>query len=262
MCILFLLLIINVGWCEEKFSPQMTQAILEMIQVVRREEMSSIHKDISNFPQRMNRRKTMDERKFNGEKPLIFVTGPESSGNRYTVKLLIEAGGCHGKSGHDQPLDHKKRNKQKDWSILDTNAMKSSRKYPCATIHRSFPHNNNWVDLVKMAKMARNHNFEPHVIVLFRDPESVHDSQVKRKHVPNIHTARANTQRAYLEIFHGIIEGDLPYTRVIYEHLEDREYVKWVFNELGLKYRENRIPDFKESNLKHHRPHDSDKNSK
>jgi hypothetical protein len=253
------------GWCEETLSPPIEKAIRELVQQVHREHISpSVPKDMG-FGQRMNRRKMMDERKFNGKsggkKPMIFVTGPESSGNRYTVKLLIEVGGCHGKSGHTQPLDHKKRGKQKDWSILDTNVMNSVRKYPCATVHRSFPHNNKWANLAKMANIARSHNFEPHVVVLFRDPDSVHDSQVKRKHVPNVQRARANTQRAYLEIFHGIIEADLPYTRVMYEHLEDREYVEWLFNELGLTYRENRIPEFKEANSKHHH-HDDENESK
>jgi hypothetical protein len=187
------------------------------------------------------------------KKTIVFVTGPESSGNRFTVKLLKEAARCHGKSGHVQPLDHKRRGKQKkDWSTLDENVLINIHKnQPCAVIHRSFPHNNNFVDLTTMAKIARKNDFLPQVIVLVRLMPAVLDSQVKRKHVLNEQKARINTKRAYLEIFKDIMDDNLPYTIVVYEFLNDPDYVKWLFEEIGIEYDPSSVPEFKEQNEKH-----------
>ena len=188
------------------------------------------------------------------KKPIIFVTGPESSGNRYTVQMLIGAAGCHGKSGHTQPLDHKKKGREKKWDILDKNVLKTIKaSQPCAVIHRSFPHNHIFVDLKTMANMAREQGFSPQVIVLHRFMPAVLDSQVVRKHVTNNIKARINTKRAYLEIFRDIVDAELPYTIVVYELLKDPKYVHWLFDEIGLEYDASRVPEFKDKNEKHNK---------
>lgn len=259
LVVLVMLALVAMGRCGP-LSPEMENAVRSIVREMTSSGKETTTTSIQSFGDRMSRRKSMDERKRvqGGKKPFILVTGPESSGNRYTVDLLIKAAGCHGKSGHVQPLDQKKRGKQKDWSALDTTTIGRVGAYPCIAMHRSFPHNNKWAKLDKMAKMARNHGFDPHVVVLFRDPESVHDSQVKRKHVPNLVRARGNTQRAYLEIFRGIIEGDIGYTPVMYEHLVDDDYIEWLFSELGIRYTVSRVPKFKDANPKHHDHDDSE----
>ncbi len=182
---------------------------------------------------------------------IIFVDAPESSGNRYIVDMITQAAGCAGKSGHTQPLDHKGRAKNKDWSVLDKRALNSLQNTKCAVIHRSFPHNNAFVDLKKMAQIARGKGFEPRVITLVRFMPAVIKSQIKNKHVPNEGKARENIKRGYLEIFDDVIGGDLPFTIVVYEFLEDPQYVDWLFGELGLDYNRDKIPPFVESNNKH-----------
>lgn len=146
----------------------------------------------------------------------------------------------------------------KNWSDLDRHILKShSSKYPCAVIHRSFPHNNKFVDLVRMTKIAREERFEPHVIILVRFLTAVLDSQKVRKHVPNEKKGRSNTKRAYLEIFRDITLAELPYTIVVYEFLKDPEYIEWIFKELGIRYTKDKVPEFKEANEKHIHVHEA-----
>jgi hypothetical protein len=213
------------------------------------------------FLNAMNARKKMDEHRVggvagqgvNGKTPIVFVTGPESSGNRYTVKMLIEAARCHGKSGHSQPLDHKAKGRNKDWSILDKNVLRTAKSRACVVLHRSFPHNHHFADLTKMSRIARAQGFVPQVIVLVRFMPAVIDSQVTRKHVPNPLRGRSNTRRAYLEIFKDIVDAELPFTLVVYEFLKEPNYVKWLFDEIGLVYNPTAVPVFKEENDKHNK---------
>ena len=185
---------------------------------------------------------------------IVFVTGPESTGNRYTVELIHLAAGCAGKSSHTQPLDHKARGKQKDWSMLDRRVLgmiAHKNDTQCAVLHRSFPHNNKFVDLGKMASIARESGYEPHVIVLFRLMPAIIKSQIKRKHVSTPTQARKNIKRAYLEIFEDLTKANLPYTTVTYEFMEDKDYIDWMFQEIGLSYSEERIPPFHDENKKY-----------
>ncbi|MHA1682287.1 MAG: hypothetical protein ACTSUE_15225 [Promethearchaeota archaeon] len=184
-------------------------------------------------------------------KVIVFVTGPESTGNRYTVDVLVKSAGCAGKSGHVQPLDHKGRGKKKDWSTLDKKVLWTLKNTTCAVIHRSFPHNNNFVDLKRMAQVAREKDFEPHVLVLTRFMPAIIKSQLARKHVRNAMKARENIKRAYLEILDDVIGAKLSFTIVTYELLEDKDYIRWLFNELAIHYDPNKVPKFKEANSKH-----------
>jgi hypothetical protein len=207
----------------------------------------------------IRKRAGMDSRKpslaTSKQQAIIFVTGPESTGNRYTVGLIIEAAGCAGKSGHKQPLDHKvgRRRAPRDWSALDQNVLAAIKKSgkKCTVLHRSFPHNNKFVDLKRMARTARAKGFDPRVVVLTRVMPATIDSQVARKHVKNPRKARENIKRAYLEIFDDIIGAELPFTVVTYELLQDKNYVGWMFEELGLEYDESKIPSFHDENSKH-----------
>lgn len=200
-------------------------------------------------------RKEMDGHKSNlankDHRVIVFVTGPESTGNRYTVDMIIKAAGCAGKSGHVQPLDHKVRGKNKDWSFLDKRVLIRLKSMECVVIHRSFPHNHHFVNLKRMAKTARENGFEPRVIVLTRFMPATIKSQIARKHVPNEVKARENIKRAYLEIFDGVFGAKLPFTMVTYEFLGDEYYIRWLFNELGINYNPEKVPNFKEANSKY-----------
>lgn len=188
-------------------------------------------------------------------KVIIFVVGPESTGNRYTVSVIISAAGCAGKVGHTQPLDQKARGRsfKKDWSALDERMLTtlSKKGTKCVVLHRSFPHNNHFVDLKRMARTAREKGFDPRIVVLTRVMPATIDSQIERKHVPNATKARENIKRAYLEIFDDVIDAILPFTVVTYEFLADKKYVGWMFEELGLAYDAGKIPSFHEANSKH-----------
>ena len=191
---------------------------------------------------------------FKQRRVIVFVTGPESTGNRYTVELIHRAAGCAGKSSHIQPLDHKARRKQKDWSTLDLRVLgmiTRKNETQCAVLHRSFPHDNKFVDLDRMATIAKENGYDAQVIVLFRLMPAIIKSQIKRKHVNDAPQARRNIKRAYLEIFEDLARAKLPYTLVTYEFMEDKEYIDWLFQEIGLGYRAERIPPFHDENKKY-----------
>ncbi len=176
---------------------------------------------------------------------MVFVAGPESSGNRYTVDMIIQAAGCMGKSGHAQPLDHPGKGNKKDWSALNERTLSMISGYTCSVMHRSFPHNNHFVNLKKMAKLARKGGFDPRLLVLLRFMPDVVQSQIQRKHVKDSRKARENIKRAYLEIFDDVSTSGLPFTIASYELLGDDAYVKWMFRELGLPYDASKLPEFK-----------------
>lgn len=183
---------------------------------------------------------------------LIIVAAPESSGNRYTVDVFVKAAGCFGHSGHKQPLDQKGRPRQKNWSAMDGKVLQSIKNtHTCAVLHRSYPHNNIFVNMVNMAKQARDNGFDPRVVVITRYEEAVESSQLKHKHVSRKEKARENFYRSYLEIFRHIIIARLPYVLITYELLEDPFYVKWMFDEIGISYDKNKVPAFNDANEKY-----------
>lgn len=215
-------------------------------------ESKEIHNQKMKVRARLDSR--VPEKPRSGKPVLVFVTGPESTGNRYTVKLFIEAAGCYGKSDHTQPLDHKGKGTRKDWSALDANVLShwiKGGKAICAVLHRSYPHNNHFVDMARMARVAREKGFEPRVIVLERYLPAAIDSQIQRKHVPTEAKAREHIKRAYLEIYDDIIEANLYYTQVDYESLKHPWYIEWLFREMGIRYNPKHIPAFIEANAKH-----------
>jgi len=183
---------------------------------------------------------------------LIIVAAPESSGNRYTVDVFVKAAGCFGHSGHKQPFDQKGKPRQKNWSVMDGKVLQRVKKtHPCAVLHRSYPHNNIFVDMEKMAKQARDNGFDPRVVVITRYEEAVESSQLKHKHVSRKEKARENFYRSYLDIFRHIIIARLPYVLITYELLEDPIYVEWMFNEIGISYDKEKVPPFNDANKKY-----------
>jgi hypothetical protein len=185
------------------------------------------------------------------DRAIIFVTGPESTGNRYIVDMIVKAAGCAGRSGHAQPLDHKGRGRTKDWGALDRRILENLQNTKCVALHRSFPHNTQFIDLKRMAQTARGKGFDPRVVVLTRFMPAIIDSQIERKHVTSEAKARENIKRAYLEIFDDVIDAQLPFTMVTYESLGDEEYIQWLFRELGLPYDPYKVPEFHDADSKH-----------
>lgn len=128
-------------------------------------------------------------------KPFFVVAAPESSGNRYVVRLL-EAGGCYGRSDHRQPFDVRG-----DWDRMSKAALYSSmaQAAPCYVMHRSLPHAKHWTDLRRLAGSIQANGLEPVFITIHRDASIVAASQLHEKHVRSQSQARENiAEAAYL----------------------------------------------------------------
>lgn len=121
-------------------------------------------------------------------KPFFVVTAPESSGNRYVVRLL-GAGGCYGRSDHRQPFDLRG-----DWDRMAKAGLYSStaEAAPCYVMHRSIPHAKHWTDLRRLAGSIQTNGLEPVFVTIRRNSTIVAASQLHEKHVRSLSQAQKN----------------------------------------------------------------------
>lgn len=156
-------------------------------------------------------------------KKAFIVVGPEASGNRYLGRLLVSAG-CAGSGTHHQPFD------KDNWNF------ELPEPYPeKVVLVRSFPHAKAWPDLVTLKRKFDHYGYETTVLILFRDPWVVQESQIKEGHVANREMAFAHYQRAYSLIFEDIEQGELDFRIVPYSSLGRREFREWLFQSLDLQ---------------------------
>lgn len=187
----------------------------------------------------------------------FIVVGPESSGNRMTVELLLSLG-CRGISGHRQPWDASIRR------FTQIQTIKLDREHPaCAVIHRSLPHNGQFVNLRDMNNQLRRVGYEPRLITIQRDWNMTRLSQMRRKMVPSLEVADRNIEIAHRLM--GAEKGSCQdilkregcswpwFLDIHYESLRDHTYLKQIYSRLG--WNNPTLPDnylkYKDMNTKY-----------
>jgi len=190
----------------------------------------------------------------NGRKPFYLVTSPESNGNRFVVALLM-AGGCFGRSGHQQPFDVPINQAKGSWA----NKLKPPAQWgpnydvaPCYVMHRSVPHARMWPNIAQLIGQIDAFGYEPRILVSWRPEDVARSSQVSQKHVPSQADAQRNILRAQRHIVDAIASlPDVWFRWVLYEELRHQHYVDWLFGEqMGIVLPESR-PRFEDRDSKH-----------
>lgn len=150
-------------------------------------------------------------------KRCFLIVGAESSGNRLLGKLLVNAG-CFGDDRMDGPF---------------------SQRLPCdealAVVIRSYPHGDEWPDIVAIYTELRAKGYQVMVLVAIRDWHCTLQSQIHSQHHPK-ELALANIRRAYGEIFTGLATINCWHTVISYEALVSTPQAQTVLlHRLGLE---------------------------
>jgi len=157
-------------------------------------------------------------------KDLAFITvGPMSSGTRLLTKVLI-AGGCTGDPGHEQRFDF---------------AIPAPGSGPIVW-RRSMPHGAvpKMPSITTMFGELREADWDPHVVVIYRDPTATERSALERQgFVRDLADARDWHQRSCTALASQL--GQIPTNRqtvVTYESLvlHPREVQAALWDRLGL----------------------------
>ncbi len=173
------------------------------------------------------------------EKPRFYlVVGPESAGNRYTVKMMIHMADCFGKSGHDQPFDDKlgithHKKKISNWSQIDFTQYDLVKK-SCAVMHRSMPHEGEIVNIDYMVQQIRDHGMEPYILITYRSEPHMIMSQITNKHTNSVQESAQNIDSGMYSIFEAITRTKTKFQIVVYELLNERFYYDWLKQRLEL----------------------------
>jgi hypothetical protein len=150
----------------------------------------------------------------------FVVVGPESSGNRFMVRLLV-ASGCQDNDTKDK-----------------------------LAFHRSFPHGKNWPDLNTIIKDLRTANYNPKLLIMVREGYANGLSQISQNHVRNIQDAEKHYKDAYRSIFRSVVEMDADFLVVPYSSLGRRRFLEWLFGQLKLTVPDEKI--FVDADNKYH----------
>jgi hypothetical protein len=150
----------------------------------------------------------------------IYIIGPESSGNRLMLRLMLAAG-CRGELRDDnsQPFD---------------NGFPSDNGEPIAYL-RTVPHaqkvHDPKDDILKLRKLG----YDVMAIVMVRDWYPMCRSQVTTKHVTTLFEAEQRSMGALGLIFHALHVSNTPFVVVTYSGLVNRPVAMghWLFGYLG-----------------------------
>lgn len=165
------------------------------------------------------------------QKHAIVVVGPESSGNRYFVDVLVQCAGCAGTSGHDQPFDAKDQFKE-NFELLDLSSNDATIAF-----HRSVPHGGQWIRLPRIAQQLHDAGYYSTLIILVRAGLCYEESQVKNTHISNVNgktKARGNVTQAWRVIFESADSFD-EFHVVPYASLRSEKYLLWILKTIGLR---------------------------
>src|SRR5438874_2332686 len=121
-----------------------------------------------------------------------LVTGAESSGSRYLVRLLCGAG-CAGRGDHVQPYDGPEA----------TVHVPQPRPLRIA-LHRSVPHGGIWPDLEGIVASLWQQGYTTTALVMVRDQQVTEESQVKNRHVADRARAAAQAHMAHRAILAAV----------------------------------------------------------
>lgn len=130
-----------------------------------------------------------------------LVLGPESTGTRFTTRILMKAG-CLGSDQHAQIWD------------------KSPFPQPSQPIvfRRSIPHSKVWPDIPSIVQRLREKGYTVQAVVTSRDWYATSKSQAKH-HVKDQSEAYVNLGKVYPHIFNALSKENVPYILVTYESI-------------------------------------------
>ncbi len=161
------------------------------------------------------------------DRQAIIVVGPEASGNRYLVRVLMHHG-FYGTGDYETPFDH---------NICDIKLEpKGGVKlypYPRIVFHRSFPHGGKMPMLDKIKAELKKHEYNIFIFVMHRNYAAVLQSQLKR-HVKTVVEGVANIEAAYRRIYLNLLHEKLPYQTVCHSDLGDPNYMSWMLGSAGV----------------------------
>jgi hypothetical protein len=165
---------------------------------------------------------------------VYVVVGPESSGNRYLVKFMIEAGECLGRSGHNQPFDVRTRG-WGSWSYLELYEFDISN-HTCAVLHRSMPHGGEFVNLTFIIQQITRAGYHPHLLMIHRADPVVIQSQIRNHHTVSHDQSMLNIDAAWRHIFKAVVKTNVHYTLLTYELLQEQYYIDWLMHTLEFEH--------------------------
>lgn len=151
-------------------------------------------------------------------KRAFLVVAPEGHGGHLVTDLLVHAG-CHADSGHQVPWVPAGRAlgpaDDKPWEhALPTDLQPWDRVLPTTedpiVWRRSLPHGKQWVDVGAMIEQVRDRGYGVIAILVTRDRHCPLQSQLKRHHVGDLETGKANIERAWRHIFAHLARAEAP----------------------------------------------------
>lgn len=152
-----------------------------------------------------------------------LVFGPESSGNRFVVRLLTAAG-CIGDGCPEQRLDDQEFRKE------------TAKERRSIAWYRSLPHGGKWADVPAKVRELRGYGYDVRALVMCREWYCTVRSQLHVGHVRTEQEAFENLQRAYPFIFGHLSTLRVSYVMVPYASLVygGPRAVRVLFDLLGL----------------------------
>lgn len=162
-----------------------------------------------------------------------YVTGPESSGNRYMTRCLVSAG-CAGRGSIEQPWDGP------FWEL-----ELPPRPPERLAVFRSAPHGRVkdvkgvqqlWPDISEHLSVLKDAGYEVDVLFMTRDRDITARSQLRSKHALSLDIARERVSQAENHIFSHLTRADMWHRtfRVIYHHLGNPDYRRNLARRLDL----------------------------
>lgn len=157
-------------------------------------------------------------------KKAVVIVGPEGCGNRLLASAFNRAG-CHGdgstKSIYNKSLPPEELPDGKTGAVLI----------------RSYPHGNEWPDLIGLDNGLKQRGFETVYIVTTRDFSCYQGSWIKDR-PRQAGKWQENYQKAYLSIFHDIAVTCAPFVIAPYEAVMMRQaaFLSRLVSQCGFPY--------------------------
>lgn len=152
-------------------------------------------------------------------KKAIIITGPEGCGNRL-LAAAFEAAGCHGEGS----------------TAAKFNTELPTNETPVALI-RSFPHGNEWPDLVDIYNKLTEREYSITFVIPTRDFSCYAASWAKDR--PELESEwQSNYQHAYIDIMKAMEATKAPFLLAQYEAIMMRQsaYLSRLVTQCGIPY--------------------------
>lgn len=170
---------------------------------------------------------------------IYLVIGPEDSGIDYIVNQLVKTIGCVGSASSMQPFDvYNKGGRDsmtaEDWARINFDAFGQNTER-CGVIYRSLPHHKKYANIVSMIHKIAREGYRPFLVLTIRSEPGMIYSQHANKMVSSVDEAHTNIHNGLRVAFDAIARTGVDFEVVAYENMRKDGFVRWVYQELGLK---------------------------